>query len=813
MHRSPLTALCVVFVASVASAQETPQQRVEAIRSARHEFTIRLAGTVDGETTRDPITYRAWNQGFEPMRSVRLENTGATDLVNPWVLVNGRRNWRTTGDIAQDALRSYGEPSAMSDAEKARAIWDFQRHHRFHATTGDLEVRDPVKMFNVYGYSLCGDNAMVLADLWRSVGLKTRRGFPMGHCVAEVWYEGAWHMMDADGSVVFLDRDNRTIMAEKKVAGDHDLAKRSYPGDVLPALYTYNGGHGGDFPSHADHTMALTLRPGEAIEWRWDNRGKHHHSTLPSLFTLDATELSRWGAKAWATLRNGTWSYRPDLRKPAAGRGAEADNVRWSANGRLPAASAANPSQPASLTWKVEAPYVMVGGKVSARGRGVVFSLSRDGKTWAEAGRLDAGEIRQDLDSHFPSAGPAVYRYFLRAEWTGGAAGLDSIAIENDLQMAPLSLPALSVGENRILYTDETVGDRSVRLTFAWVENTTARLPAAPAGPVEPADGAAVEGTGFTLAWPVDEGAADYHFQLSDDPRFRWALSPAFDTMLSDTPSKGKPRFTIPGTGLLNPGERYYWRVRAKSTAAAWGPWSKTWSFVPQAPGVPLNVRLEESAPNVYTLQWDANPAGRNPASYKVYASDEKGFSASDTPYRAGTGNQKSRGLFPGEKSRIFPANLLGETGETSLTVEPRHAFYRVVSIDAKGNRSGSSAYAAATRPFIYSKPPLEARTGAPFRYEAKTIASNGDLTFRDFGPGQSYQSAYWDADQPRYSLEPELPRCGNFDPKWLRIDPLTGVLSGTPGAEEAGEYQVNIRVDIPSAGSYVQTFPLRVTK
>ena len=88
-------------------------------------------------------------------------------MVNPWVLVNGKRNWRTAADIADEALRSYGDPKRMTDAEKARAIWDFQRHHRFHATTGDLEVRDPVKLYNVYGYALCGDNAPVLADLWR----------------------------------------------------------------------------------------------------------------------------------------------------------------------------------------------------------------------------------------------------------------------------------------------------------------------------------------------------------------------------------------------------------------------------------------------------------------------------------------------------------------------------------------------------------------------------------------------------------------------------------------------------------------------
>ena len=75
------------------------------------------------------------------MRSVRLENTGETDVVNPWLLVNGRRNWRRAADIVGEALASYGDPAVMTDAEKARAIWEFLRRNRFHA----LEDADPLR--------------------------------------------------------------------------------------------------------------------------------------------------------------------------------------------------------------------------------------------------------------------------------------------------------------------------------------------------------------------------------------------------------------------------------------------------------------------------------------------------------------------------------------------------------------------------------------------------------------------------------------------------------------------------------------------
>jgi hypothetical protein len=161
-------------------------------------------------------------------------------------------------------------------------------------------------------------------------------------------------------------------------------------------------------------------------------------------------------------------------------------------------------------------------------------------------------------------------------------------------------------------------------------------------------------------------------------------------------------------------------------------------------------------------------------------------ISVADQPYAVATGNQKSRGLFPGEKSRIFPANRLAATSGTRFRLQPQHAFYRVVGVDLKGNQSGASAYVADPRPFIYSERPAEARVGKSYRYEVKTIASIGDLTYRDFGAEESYQAAFWDADQPRFSLNVEMPRCGNFDPKWLRIDSATGVVTGTPGLATA---------------------------
>jgi hypothetical protein len=192
----------------------------------------------------------------------------------------------------------------------------------------------------------------------------------------------------------------------------------------------------------------------------------------------------------------------------------------------------------------MDTPYVIVGGSLKARIRTgrrgvVVISASKDGTSWTEVARAEGSgtaPLEASLDPQFPNEGQAIYGYRLKAELRYGA-GLDSIVIENDLQMAPLSLPALELGDNRISYTDETVAPHSGQLTFDWVERSGVSRPGIPAGPSFPQDGAQVEGTRFVLRWvpaqaPAGEHITAYHFQLSDEPKFRWALTPAFDEVL-----------------------------------------------------------------------------------------------------------------------------------------------------------------------------------------------------------------------------------------------------------------------------------------
>ena len=174
-------ALCVAYAMAVAAfasvlgppkkpfkdrPDDKPRSHTETVRECPHGYAIELRGTVDGTMTRMPVGYGAYRQGWQPNRSVLIENVGPSDVRNPCIIVNGKRKWRTLQEVAAEATRGH-----TSAADKARAIWEAHRRRRFHACTWDAECSDAVKVLNVYGYTLCGNEAQLMNDLWKAAGL------------------------------------------------------------------------------------------------------------------------------------------------------------------------------------------------------------------------------------------------------------------------------------------------------------------------------------------------------------------------------------------------------------------------------------------------------------------------------------------------------------------------------------------------------------------------------------------------------------------------------------------------------------------
>ncbi|HEV3255851.1 MAG TPA: alpha/beta hydrolase, partial [Gemmataceae bacterium] len=234
-------------------------RHTEDITTAKQEYRVVHGGTMDGTNCRSPIggSFGVWDQSWESNRAVRMENVGETDVINPW-LSNGRNQGRTLKEMVAGALRP-----GMTDREKAIALWRLQTTHRFHATTNDAEVNDPVKAFNVYGYTTCGDDSICLAGLWKTAGFKVRPARVVGHCITQVHYDGRWNLLDGDMGPFYLLRDNVTIASEQDLVRDHDLLKRTHTHGILDtdsrteaewsaALFVYEGDVGGDRNSAKD---------------------------------------------------------------------------------------------------------------------------------------------------------------------------------------------------------------------------------------------------------------------------------------------------------------------------------------------------------------------------------------------------------------------------------------------------------------------------------------------------------------------------------------------------------------------------------
>jgi len=826
---------------------------VQIITTNSRVYTIPFKGYVDGVMTRMPISYGAYKQGWQPNLYCRIENIGDTDVINPWLTVNGKGDWRTLEKIVAEAIQG-----CTTDAEKARALWEWERKHRFHACTWDQECDDAVKVHNVYGYTLCGNDAVVLDDMFKAAGLKTRPGRPVGHVVTEAFYEGEWHMLDGDEHVICLRRDNKTIASEAEIVRDHDLMKRTHtysigqPEDPLldqfsASLYGYEGERGGERPRYTKHTMFFRLRPGESIEWRWTHIGKEYSAgeeAKPGEPWHDGIgSLRQWGATAYDNLRNGKWIYRVPLEKPVWRKGVvSAENVAEPAASSVPGGKAglypANTTKPVNVVWRLASPWIFVGAQIRASYRLVGenaylrWSFSSDNQKWQsvyERHGSEEGYAMPRFDSLISPRGKPMYEFFVRLEFQGEAGSVvNNVIFDNDVQMSLLGMPELVVGDNRIEYTDETPEPHLVKITHAWLERTEWRPPTAPPAPIFPRNGATVEGTQFVFKWQpaqiVDAAGrrkpeteklkiVDYHIEVYERADLRWPLSPNFEKLVSKTPSKGKAEWRIPYVGLLNPGQTYYWRVRALDSNGVWGPWSEAWTFRCEAPGVPLNLQAYVQSDGTIKISWQPNPEGRKPVAYKVYGSDEQGFTASDTEYMLRTGRgfcdtmeeynakaQKGEDPFWGDVR--MPPNLITKTEETSLTVVGPHlpwpnvnkAFYRVVAIDEKGNESGASDYVAVPRPYIYTAPSPVAHVGQLYRYEPKSIFSIGHLTCNG-----SYNAAFWHREKLIWTLDK--------GPSWLKL--RGDVLEGIPSSP--GRFEVVLKVTNNKQQSAQQRFMLEV--
>ncbi len=769
----------------------TPHSHVEEIASARHEYAISMGGTLHMENT-TTVACSNYQVVFQPNIQLTLENVGDTPVVNPRLVINDRGNWYTFDSLLEEFTRG-----ATTDQERVYSIWQNMRQNLYHSSPlfANNEPHDPVKLFNVYGLNLCDDAGNAGCSLFIHSGFKGSQNRALhGHVQCEAFIDGGLQFMDVDMDAFYLDYENERPVSGDAVARDHHLARRELNYGPVVDRWTNSEGpaalfgpdDGAAYPDLRGHEIAYTLRPGERAEFRWDNIGKFN------------AESSEWAHKP-LYFGNSKVVYEPKLTRErmAADALASVDVGDATADG----ASVAGLSADAALIYEMKLAYPACGGAIRADFVGLdaadrfSLTLSFDGETWRPLWEQQGkGAITAELsldEALDVQNKPAKYLYYLKvglgSATAAHGANLASLRIATDVMAAPVSLPRLRLGDNRVLYTDATQGPHQLRITHEWQECDAVTPLPPPAMPTSPADGAAVAAGLVEYSWPAVDGAARYHLQVSRREDFRFPYRPGLDVIIPTT------TWAVPHTGIYSPDQTYYWRVRSRDRYGVWGEWSEPWHFTWVGPRVPVNVRLEQTG-QTFTLRWDPNPRGPRPVRYEVYGSDEKGF-----PIKKESYNNWNLGE--------MPPNFLADTVETSMLVIDHGAehpamnrvYYRVVAIDAAGTPGGPSDYAEAPHPFIYSEPVTGATAGREYRYQVRSLTSVGDLQHHYEKP----YDQFWDVERNTYALV--------AGPKWLTLDAQTGLLSGTPAAGDRGKAAVRIEVSNQFEGKVGQEFELQV--
>jgi len=406
----------------------------------------------------------------------------------------------------------------MSDKDKALAIFNSEVTFQ-NADAPPQEflqredvVLDPIKLFNVYGYTMCSISAANVACLARYTGLKARNSTVNNHTIPEMFYDNAWHMLDADLIEYYLKADGAIASTPELAEGitawlkdhpDFSIAlkdkqarykymtqkgwKANGP-DILSRnpFYDANGWlPTGDFAwgdtvqqfakiantwescYSMGYEVNVQLRPGEKLIRNWFNQGLHINMDLggraPSSLTATVGNGSlkyspKWGDIAPGRVGNGTLEYDVPLASRAFRGGAlKAENiVGKSEDAGGAAVHVRDPAIPGLLEIRMPSSYVYLGGQMtftSVVGSGgeikVMFS-DNNGLDWKDAATVTAGgEQKIDLK-------PLNYRrycYQVRLAMKGKGTGLDALKFVNDIQHSQRPLPALVAGDNKIRFS------------------------------------------------------------------------------------------------------------------------------------------------------------------------------------------------------------------------------------------------------------------------------------------------------------------------------------------------------------------------
>jgi hypothetical protein len=355
-------------------------------------------------------------------------------------------------------------------------------------------VEDPVKLLNVYGWAICGQMSAILYNIYRAAGFPARQIGVPGHCLCEVFYDGRWHILDADMWTWFRTPEGHIasayelaknadalILHNPRKSDPCNLPDRTLEGyaEMYRTTETVEDHVRDILPHWSDrgHTMDFRLRPGETLIRSQTHQGRYH---LPQgwLATMKSypKEWARWHPQEryppGRTFGNGRWLYAPDLTSATDDFRAgcwESDGLHTTAQGLAGVGHA---------VLRIQSPYLFCGrpsvrdGQVVSQD-GVWLDVAGEGPLQIEIDTPAGGwttvlqedgtcEQHLDITAQMDGRYEALFRVRL-----GKGALLQRFGFDGFLLMAPLSVPRLAAGVNPM---ELRCGDAYGLCTVPWSE-------------------------------------------------------------------------------------------------------------------------------------------------------------------------------------------------------------------------------------------------------------------------------------------------------------------------------------------------------
>ena len=209
---------------------DVAKRHVQEITEGRAEYVVVQGGTMDGRNCRSP--QGVWQPFRADLGVESLRPDGKRGRRPTWS-IPGSPTAATTSAASIEIVARAIEPG-MTDREKARALWWQEVQHRFHLE-GDndelLRSREGLQCLWIQHVRQRFHLPWPASGARRACKVAPAR--LVGHCVTQVFYDGAWHLMDGDMHSIYLLRDNETVAGEQDLVRDHDLIRRTHTQGLL----------------------------------------------------------------------------------------------------------------------------------------------------------------------------------------------------------------------------------------------------------------------------------------------------------------------------------------------------------------------------------------------------------------------------------------------------------------------------------------------------------------------------------------------------------------------------------------------------